>query len=801
MYNLGAQFKFDLNRAKGNKDSIIMGNKYRFTVLTESLIRLEYSPTGEFIDNPSELVWYRMLPRPEFYVEGDNKYLQIKTRYFTLTYDKESKFGANPLNPSANLRIELFSSEKVWYYKHPEVRNYEVPCGEFDRNNELSKIKGLYSTDGFVSIDDSKSLIFLEDGTLEKRKNENNIDIYVFMYGTLFYKCLSDYYKITGYPALVPRYALGIWWYKDIEYNDYTLNKLLVNFQNKKVPLSVLVLNDDWHINHYQKMTNLKTGFTFDPNDFKEPNKMITYLHNRKIKLALSLNATTGIREYEKYYQMALKFLKPDRHGVIPFNVYDNVFLDVYFKIFVHSLTNYDVDFFKLDNLDNKTTQFYLNHYHSMDAKVINNRRNLLLTYDSYIAPHRYPVIYSGDVRVDWESLKKIVNYNINLANRGISYAASSYGGFHDGIEDSELYLRFIQLATFSPIFLLASTKGKYYKREPWKWDYHTFVIAREFMCFRQKLVPYLYTESYRFTSQGVPLIEPVYYRFPELYDDELYCNEYFLGSSLFVCPILHKKEDIMKRSIHRFFLPEGIWYDLYSGKKFLGNKKYVLFYSDETYPVFVREGAIIPTGYNDNINDVDSPTNLEINIFPGTNNKYVLYEDDSISDNYKKGYSFETEIEYKYLPNNYEITIKPKEGNLQASFPTRNFKIIFKNVRSTATINAFVNLQPLPFRKYDDGNDLIVELNNVNTNSRITLKCTGKDIEVSNFRVLNDDIEGIISDLFINTELKNQIDAIMFSDMSIKKKRIEIRKLKSKGLEPGFIKLFLKLLEYVATV
>ena len=147
-----------------------------------------------------------------------------------------------------------------------------------------------------------------------------------------------------------------------------------------------------------------------------------------------------------------------------------------------------------------------------------------------------------------------------------------------------------------------------------------------------------------------------------------------------------------MKRSIHRFFLPEGIWYDLYSGKKFLGNKKYVLFYSDETYPVFVREGAIIPTGYNDNINDVDSPTNLEINIFPGTNNKYVLYEDDSISDNYKKGYNFETELEYKYLPNNYEITIKPKEGNLQASFPTRNFKIIFKNVRSTATINAFVN-------------------------------------------------------------------------------------------------------------
>lgn len=799
MYNLGSQFKFDLKLAKGNEQATVAGKHYRFTVLTESLIRLEYSETGEFEDRPSERVWYRRFQRPEFYVQSDSQFLEIKTKFFSLTYQKEAKFSANPLNPMANLEIDILSNEKAWYYKHPEARNYISPCGEFDKNNELGKIKGLYSTDGFTSIDDSDSLIFNEDGTLESRKNKN-IDIYVFVYGNLFARCLSDYYKITGYPHLVPRYALGIWWYKDEAYNDYTLSKLLNNFQNKRIPTSVIILNNDWHVNHYEKYKDLKTGFTFDANSFKEPAKMIGYLHKNKIRLGLTLNSSESIKKFEKSYPTAIKYIKPDKNGEIPFNVFNNVFLDIYFKIFVHTLTNLDVDFFRIEANDN-TVRFYLNHYHTLDTKAINNKRPLILTHDSYIAPHRYPVISTGYSRVGWDSLIQMCEYNINLANRGITWATHAYGGFTGGVEDSELYLRYIQLATFSPIFLLSSAKGKYYKREPWKWDYHTFVIAREFMIFRQKMVPYLYTEGFKFTSQGIPLIEPIFYRYPDLYDDEIYHREYFLGSQLFVSPILSKKEEIMKRAIHRFFLPDGVWYDLYTGKKFLGNKKYVLFYSDEVYPIFAKAGAIIPFGTNENINDVGNPTTLEISFFPGASNKYILYEDDGITEQYKSNNSFQTDIEYKYLPNNYEIIIKPKEGNTAVNFPTRNYKLILKNVRDVADVKTEVNLKAYPFRKYADGNDLIIELNNVNTNSRLSIKCYGKDIESSNFRVLNDDIEGIISDLAIDTELKNSIDAILFSNMDLKRKRIEILKLKRKGLQPRFANLFLKLLEYVASV
>ena len=68
MYNLGPQFKLDYTKAIPNKDSVIKGAKFRITVLTERLVRLEYSENGVFEDRPTELVWNRNLTKPEFEV-------------------------------------------------------------------------------------------------------------------------------------------------------------------------------------------------------------------------------------------------------------------------------------------------------------------------------------------------------------------------------------------------------------------------------------------------------------------------------------------------------------------------------------------------------------------------------------------------------------------------------------------------------------------------------------------------------------------------------------------------------------
>ena len=80
------------------------------------------------------------------------------------------------------------------------------------------------------------------------------------------------------------------------------------------------------------------------------------------------------------------------------------------------------------------------------------------------------------------------------------------------------------------------------------------------------------------------------------------------LGKELFIAPITTPKESVMNVVIHNFYLPEGIWYDFVTGKKFPGGRKYTSFFRDQDYPVFARQGAIIPMGYNDNLNDTTPP-------------------------------------------------------------------------------------------------------------------------------------------------------------------------------------------------
>jgi hypothetical protein len=256
-----------------------------------------------------------------------------------------------------------------------------------------------------------------------------------------------------------------------------------------------------------------------------------------------------------------------------------------------------------------------------------------------------------------------------------------------------------------------------------------------------------------------------------------------------------------MNRVIHKFFLPDGMWYDFVTGKKFPGGKEYISFFKDEDYPVFAKAGSIITLGNNQIINDTTPPKDMEIQIFPGRSNTYNLYEDDGVSDLYKKGYYLLTQIDYNYMPNNYTVILRALEGKSGIVPETRNYKFVFRNTKKASDVIVYFNDTKVESNSYVKGTDFIVEVENISTTGQLTLNCKGKDIEISADRIINEDIESIISDLQIETSMKEKIDAILFSNLSIKKKRIEIRKLSKNGLERKFVKLFLKLLEYIEIV
>lgn len=792
----------DYSNNRSNPEAVFQGQTYRITVLSERLLRLEYHKDGIFFDDLTEQVINRNFSVPEFQVQQDEKFLEITTKYFHLQYVKEKPFYGSKLAPDANLKVTLVNTDRMWYFGHPEARNFGTTPMSLDENSKkIIPTKGLYSVDGFVSLDDSKSLVLMPDGYLMASPMER-IDTYLFVYRRDFGQCLKDYFTLTGFPALIPRYALGIWWNRNEIYNFQDTKDLLVNFNRNKIPLSILLLGEYWHLKDKNNLALYKTGFTFNRNLFPDPSFFTNYMHERGIHVGINIDPREGIMPHEDAYDEIARDFNLDSRHTIPFNVFDKFILMDYFRKLIDPLTNKGIDFFWIDYYHAKDpfTLRALSYYHYVNYKQYKDRRGLVMSRNGGVAAHRYPILFSGETTVSWDTLKILPYYNSLASNKGISWWSHDVGGYKDGVEDAELYARYAQLACFSPIFRFASKGGHYYKREPWRWDVKTLNIVRDYCVLRHRLIPYLYGEAYKYHKTGLPLIQPLYYLNPVIYDEVAYRNEYYFGTELFVAPITVKKDVVMNRAITRLYLPEGTWYDFKTGKKFPGDKRYVVFYKDEDYPVFAHKGSIIPLAdLEENINVTTPPRSMEIHVFPGKSNTYYLYEDDGVSSLYEDGYYIMTTIDYNYLQNNYTLIIRPVEGKSGIIPDTRDYRIRFRNTREADDVKVYMDKDLISSESYVEDEDFIVVVKDVKTTSQLTINCKGKDIEIDAVRILNEDIDSIISDLQIETRLKEEIANIMYSDLDVKKKRIQIKKLKSSGLEPIFIRMFMKLLEYIS--
>lgn len=777
MANLASYFVKNQKNLIPNQRNIVRGDKYRFSILSPRLIRIEYNKDNKFEDRATSLVVKRNFGNVSFTTSQTDLSLTITTEYFTLTYIKSS-----PIT-SKNLKVVVNGTDREWYPGHKEVRNLGSINYSLDYLDDNLKLdKGLYSFDGFTVIDDSTNLV-IENDMFTSR--ENTTDLYLFVYNNDLGLCLQDYFNLTGYPPMIPRYVLGPWWYKNDPYNMYDIDNLIKKFDDNAIPISVFLLGNKWH--------NNSENFTYDKTLF-EPNILYKYYQSKKQKFGLTINPELPIYQTDPLYN-SLQSQTNNYNNYLSFIPLSNITINAYINGVVSNLKSTGINIFNIDyyNESDKQGLFLLNHYHYVIANL--NELGIILSRNPGVAPHRYPIIYSGRTKVSWDTLKVLPTYNNSAANLGISWHAHAIGGYYGGIEDDELYLRYIQFGVFNPIFILASDTGKYYKREPWKWNQINLSVIREYMQLRNKLIPYIYNEGYTYHQYGVPIVQPLYYKYPKIYDEPNYVNQYFFGSKIMISPIVKRKNHEMNRVVQRIFIPNGVWYDYASGKKFAGNKYYVNFYKDEDYPIFVKEGSIIPMSLDNNTN---IPINMEIQIFPAENGlygSYELYEDDGISLNKNQNYLI-TKMNLDKVENGYKFTMKRKDGNL--NIPNRNYLLHFRNMKSPSKVIVKYHNQENAYPYETSKNDLIIKLNDMNPYEPLEVNIIGNNIEIETISVINEEIEGILDDLEINTILKEEIDSIIFSDLPIKKKRIGLRKLRKSGLEPKYINMFIGLLEFI---
>ena len=214
MYKLGEQFTNNSVESLTSKESaVIRSSTYRISVLSERLIRLEYSDNGVFNNYETAIVKNRRFDVPEYTKQEDDTILKIDTMYFTLTYLKRAPFNSRTIKARCKNRSD------EWYYGQKEVKNFNSSSISLDNMTKMPELeKGLFSLSGIATIDDSNALCFDEERNVIKLdKPKGYVDIYLFIYDKDFALCLKDFYTLTGYPQMIPRYALGNWWSKECE--------------------------------------------------------------------------------------------------------------------------------------------------------------------------------------------------------------------------------------------------------------------------------------------------------------------------------------------------------------------------------------------------------------------------------------------------------------------------------------------------------------------------------------------------------------------------------------------------------
>lgn len=691
-------FRFDCEPVPDPK-AVIKGMKYRFTVLTNRLIRMEYSKTEEFEDRPSQTFWFRKQPIPEFKITDANDWLSIETEFLILRYKKESQFTPFTLS------IKLKRKKKTWVYGLPVFGNLRGTARTLDgANGPFPLGKGLMSKNGFSLYNDSKSLVFNEDFWLTQRE-EKRKDLYFFGYGSDYLGCLNDFYKTAGHTPMIPRYILGNWWSRYWEYDEPELKELISNFEKHEIPLSICIIDMDWHLVHIDKKYGSGwTGYTWNKEFFPNPKRMLDWLNDKNLKVALNLHPALGIRGHEECYTEVADFMGVDKdiEEPVKFNIANPKFVSAYFDLVHHPYEEMGIDFWWIDwqqgsksGLGGLDPLWMLNHLHFFDLGRDRIKRPFIFSRWGKRGNHRYPIGFSGDTFATWASLKFQPYFTATASNIGFGWWSHDIGGHMGGKIDPELYTRWIQLGIFSPIMRLHSTKNEFIKREPWKYDPTTLKNIGDSMRFRRQLIPYIYSMAYINSEKNIPLIRPLYYLNPDENQAYKFKREFWFGSEMIVSPVVKKSNRKTNRVLQKTYLPDGSgpYFNLFTKEYYEEGETITRVYDTSKIPVFVKAGGIIPLDNDKTSNGTDNPEILTIEIFPGATNLFHLYEDDGISVNYKNGDHNITEFEFRWNETVEFLIRKPR--------PQKDY--IPKNRQYTLHFNAIENLENFVFSSESD--------------------------------------------------------------------------------------------------
>lgn len=659
--------------AKADDSQIYVDGDLRITYITSRLLRVEI---GEFTDLASYAVWNRRFPAGDMKITKNGAMCKAETEDIILTLKNKKPYS---VYFKENAQTELFSNQKNLKGTY---RTLDNTFGKIPLEDGFITEKGLY-------LFEDKTVLLDKNGLFAPRTGASK-DYYVFAYGRNYRDTIKAFYSISSPTPLIPRFALGVWWSRYHAYTQQEYLSLMDRFEKEGIPLTVATVDMDWHWVDIKKQFGKKlsgwTGYSWDTNLFPDYKEFLKQLKEKNLHITLNLHPADGVRSFEDMYEDMARAngIDPSTEKPVKFRCGSDTFWNSYFDILHKPYEKDGVDFWWIDWQQGKSSDVKgldpltaLNHYHYLD-NAENGDIPLILSRYGGVGSHRYPLGFSGDTAINWKVLAFQPYFTANAANAAYGWWSHDIGGHHQGYRDDELYLRWIQFGVFSPILRLHSTAIELLGKEPWKYRQDVYKSAKEWLNFRHKLIPYIFSMNHRCHRDGIALCEPMYYSYPNDKNAYNVANQYMFGSELMVCPITSPQNKEVGMGSVKVWIPDGEYTDIFTLQKYSGSQMLTLNRELYTIPVLAKAGAVIPLSA-DSGNDSSNPQKLEVWVFKG-NHEFVMYEDNGKTDFAEHTAKTVFKNTFDERTDTVKLTIEV-EGDLSVIPENRQYKICFKDI------------------------------------------------------------------------------------------------------------------------
>jgi alpha-glucosidase (family GH31 glycosyl hydrolase) len=465
---------------------------------------------------------------------------------------------------------------------------------------------------------------------------------------------MKDLSTIAGAAVLPPKWALGYMQSHRTLEDDAAMLRLVDTFREKRIPIdSVVYLGTGFTPRGWNTM---QPSFDFNPAVFKrDPAEVISDLHERHVKVGvhivpwdrdrLPLMDDSRLAPYWKEHEALVKA------GVDAWWPDEGDWFDLHERMKRHQL------------------------YHEGPLSTRPDRRPWSLHRNGHLGIARWGGwVWSGDTDSSWKSLEAQIAVGLNHSLSVGPYWGSDIGGFFSNPElTGELYARWFQFAAFCPSF---RAHGRtWWTRLPWGWglDKHGPVedpqpplveelnnpaieaIARRYAELRYQLLSYNYTLAWQARETGLPFMRALWLHHPRDAKARAMGSQYLWGRDLLIAPVFEKSA-----TTREVYLPEGAWYDFWTGKKIEGGKTIRRTVNLATMPIHVRAGAVLPIDpiRQHTAEKVDEP--LTIRIYRGADGDFTLYEDAGDGPGYLKGESVLTRFRWNDAAATLEVRREP---------------------------------------------------------------------------------------------------------------------------------------------